>query len=231
MSRRHTNTSTTQWNPLTDPYLLFYAPMTQGDLTDHISNTDLQGYDNTKVVWDSTYNMYQVMKQSQADEMYWNVNLLYNATTNPYGMQLSSSQGYTIYVFCKRELVVSNNYPPYIIMGSYRLESTFSPSVASIGQEDNFSLRELLLGRAIVHDIGGKTFYKDISNGLVTNVHSENSSGRLNPQNWVTDNYSRIAINPKRGNEDPDMSIWVKTVLVYSRALTDNELRIINTSL
>lgn len=227
MARRHYNIESDNF----PKGLIFYAPMNQGDLTDHISGNDLQGYDSNKVQWDSSVGMYKVIKQAQADEMNWNVNLLYNATTNPNGLQLIADQNYTVYAYCQRLTTTTNNYPPYAILGTYATSDTFNPGLQSMRVEANIGTRELLLGR-VYRRINRNTEWITIYNGAVNIYNTEvNAGARHNPANWVQTNYTKVAVNPKRGQYDPaNINIYISNIMIFNRALSDDELIFLSTN-
>jgi len=224
MSKRHYNIEQGGWNPLTDPTLIFYAPMSNGDLTDHISGNSLNMVNPSRVTWENSVGMYKVIKETQANEMYWNVNLRYDAMTNPYGIQAVNTQDYTLYCYCQRLSETYYSYPPFFILGSYVSSTSWNPSLQS-NRFDETGSREFLLGRCCVKQGGYYDTYSYYNNELclIENEAISNTSLQY-CSNWVNDNFVRVAVNPKRGSQDPNINIYISNLMIFSRALTDDEI-------
>lgn len=230
MSKRHYNIEQGGWNPLTDPTLIFYAPMSNGDLTDHISGNSLTMVNQSKVTWDSNVGMYRVQKETKANEMYWSVNLRYDATTNPYGCQATSAQNYTMYCWGKRLSTSYYNYPMFFIIGSYRSNTTFNPSCMSMRQE-NSTAREMIQAH-ITRKSDTVGNFMTYHNDTLDKFYDENlaSNTRHYCNNWVTDNWERVGLNPYRDGNDSSIQIYVSNIMIFSRALTDDEIIFLSTN-
>lgn len=202
---------------------IFYAPFTYGDLTDHISGSTLVDPSGTSVEWDSTMQMYKFLKTAKSQEKYFPVNLLYNAQTNPRGLQRLETQDYTIVGYTMRTEITAYGYPPYIVIGSYKDTADYIPSLASIREEtDRESARARFLRKSsMTQHIG---YCDNNAIGYFSNLAIASNS-RAMLSNIQESMFSKVTINPKRDNNDPiTMNCYVKDAMIFNRALTDTEL-------
>ncbi|MBO7628674.1 MAG: hypothetical protein J6S87_01850 [Bacteroidales bacterium] len=63
--------------------LIFYAPLTENDLTDHISGEALRT-NSTNVTWNTTHNMYDIQKSGAGSAYFQNLNLGLPFTSSDY---------------------------------------------------------------------------------------------------------------------------------------------------
>lgn len=204
--------------------LVFYAPMSQGDLTDHISGNSLVIANPNKVTWDSDNGMYRVQKDTKANEMYWSVDLTLN-------MEATAEQNYTMYCWAQRlNTNQFQNYPMFFIIGSYRQSDTFNPSCFSMKFEDTVA-RELVQAHITRKNgtVGNFITYHD---DTLDNYYNENlaSTTRHYCNNWVNDNWAKVAVNPQRHANDTNIAILVSNIMIFNRALSDSELIYLSTN-
>lgn len=63
--------------------MIFYAPLTENDLTDHISGETLRT-NRTSVTWNTTHNMYDIQKSGAGSAYFQNLNLGLPFTSSDY---------------------------------------------------------------------------------------------------------------------------------------------------
>lgn len=200
--------------------LVFYAPLTEGDLTDHVSGQSLV-YPSGRVVFDSERGMYLFSKMPKTNEIYFPVNL--------YAAGIQQCR-YTIFVDCQAQTYGYYNYPPYVVIGGYSDTTSWRPSVACIRDESN-TTRGLRKKRAFVATKSAtmapeySAYY--IDDAGVHYVFGENNlslGSVIDPQNWTPIMKQRVSLNPKRDSNDTNYKVYLKDIRIYNRALSENEL-------
>lgn len=204
---------------------IFYAPLTQGDLTDHISGASFIDPSGNAVQWDDSVQMYKFLKKEKSQEKYFPVNLLYDAQTNPTGLRQVSDQDYTLVCRCKRLSITTYGYPNYFTIGGYIDTTTVRPGVGSYREEsdrESTRTRFLIIDKSLNYRLGYcdggevSVFYSAI-------ISSNAPTHLLN--NYPSSIFTRVAVNPKRDSGDPiDMHCYVGRIMIFNRALTNGEL-------
>ncbi len=198
--------------------LVFWAPLTEGDLTDHISGVELKHTDESYVKYDSSMNAYQFFKKRKPDYNGWDTSILFDAVNFPKGLKKEATQGYTITALCKRSYIQKYNYPPYVVLGLYTNNDTWRPSIAFSNDEPS-SIKEQFARRTFVYDNGiAKRF---INGELVLQGNSESLANYIS-QNTDVGNY--IGVNLDRDGKDTNQKPWIADIRIYNRALTASEV-------
>lgn len=79
--------------------LIFYAPLTENDMTDHISGEALHTQ-STNVTWNSTYGMYNIQKSGTGGAYFQNLNL---------GLPFTSSDFSQVSCTCVFDFILTNS--------------------------------------------------------------------------------------------------------------------------
>lgn len=205
--------------------LVFYAPLTQGDLTDHISGNSLV-FTEGNVVWDSEVGMYRFNLAEKSQESYFPCNIYAEGLT---------AKPYTVFADCYPVKVLdddygANNYPPFVVIGGYSDTewSSWRPGVASSNSESNTTRwsrrkRVVMINAASPYQCG----YVIDSAGNVTTIFAETSTSSItNPASWPAIMKQRVAIRPCRDPNDNSFKrdAYIKDVRIYKRAFTPAEL-------
>lgn len=197
--------------------LVFYAPLTEGDLTDHISGNTLNyNASLNPVFWDNEKKMYRFSKVAKPYEMYYNVNL-------------DGIVGdYTIVCEYLPERTHTYNYPTVLILGSYASSDVWRPGMYSL-RNDLSGERALQRMRIWPYSIETQTANMYMINGE-GNVeylcqYGVPSDTICAPHNWDNSNMcrTRVSINPKRDNNDT-YAVWIKDIRIYNRFFTQEEI-------
>ncbi len=198
--------------------LVFWAPLTEGDLTDHISGVELKHTDESYVKWDSLMNAYQFFKKRKPDYNGWDTSILFDAVNFPKGLKKEDTQGYTITALCKRSYIQNYNYPPYVVLGLYTNNDTWRPSIAFTSNEqsstkEQWGRRTLVYGDGIAKRFFNGEFVMQDIGGSLTNYISQN-----------TDVGNYIGVNLDRDGKDMNQKPWIADIRIYNRALTAQEV-------
>lgn len=194
--------------------LVFWAPMTENDVTDHISGTSPASDTDCSATWDSAKGMYLLVTTGSSSSLnaalIWsNLNLNINA---------ASSQQYTITGVFEFVSMQGNDYSCYIACNNYR----------------NQSHTTIRYTNGDVRDAG----YSAPTTGIHRlTVIADNSSGlkryyRYTDANCVTtlSNWSGFRTAPdsiaacQLLNNNIAMSIYAKDIRIYNRALSASEV-------
>lgn len=217
MRREHTSSSIMPDVPFAED-LVFYAPLTEGDLTDHVSGETLI-YPSGSVNWDSTEQMYLFNKGLKSDEIYFPVNI-YNAGV--------IQQPYTIFADCKAETYAYYNYPPYVVIGGYSDTTSWRPSLACSNNESSTTrgLRKKRL--EVFQNVNPYRSRYYIDETGVYNFCTESTSSSIqDPANWTSVMKSRVALNPTRDGNDIGYRVYLKDIRIYNRAFTTSEITLL----
>ena len=79
--------------------LIFYAPLNENDMTDHISGETLRTQ-STNVTWNSTYGMYDIQKSGMGGAYFQNLNL---------GLPFTSSDFSQVSCTCIFDFILTNS--------------------------------------------------------------------------------------------------------------------------
>ena len=192
---------------------IFYAPLTQGDLTDHISGQSLI-YNSNKVTWDSTKGMYRFGAVKKANDMYFPVDISNSIPNNQYTILLDAQPiSYGGYV-----------YPVFVCVGGYSDSSSTTAgawriSLASMNQISSRSSRQYLS----ITINGNNGVYKSITNNTVRQYYTTTVGEGQWVQNWNSLMKSRIVINASR-HDSYIYDVVVKDIRIYNFCLTDSQL-------
>ena len=197
--------------------LVFYAPLTEGDLTDHVSRTSMVDGNRGTYIWDSEKKMYlfSFTNSSSGTVGYWDVNLR---------MSTIETQSYTL--FCKIICDDVSSGRPYVFgLGNFDMSNSYKPSVCAghyYGRNSNQKIESISYIAAVRDGLQGKLYYYP----CVNNQWDESSTGThmSNPENWNNINLcgSRVCVCIRRDNFAP--KFWIKDARVYNRALSAQDL-------
>lgn len=188
-----------------DPDLIFYAPMTQGDLTDAISGASLNIYNN-HVYYDSSKGMYYVVKGTP--DNYWSTNLL---------NYMSTSDSYTVVLDCIYPTNSPYNHPMMLTIGGWDNNNTYKPGIARRVEETQGLVK---VRKAYIYDGTTSKFYL---NGNF--IFSEAAPNLAHPSNWNSSNLCnrRITLGGLRNSADLG-NFWCNNARIYKRALSPYEI-------
>lgn len=197
--------------------LIFYAPLNEGDLTDHISEASLTNY-GSNVTWDSTMGMYKFAAVTKANEMYFPVNLSTKITNNTY----------TILAEIQNPSYSTYNYPAPIVIGGYSdsasgTDGSWRPSLSNWSKITNQGLSRNSRMYFVYITNGTTQYCKVIYNNTVYTIVSESTSASAKLSNWNALMKSRVAMNPSR-RDDYIYNSYIKDARIYNFALTDAQL-------
>ena len=197
-----------------DPSLIFYAPLTQNDFTDHISGVSLNaGPIPSRMSWDSTKQKYKVTKRggSGTENLCWS------------GIDLTSiTNAYTIVCDAQAETYSRYNYPNIVTIYTFNNGTIWLPGVIGMDWESS-SDKVTLRRRAII--VNGSSFGQYTAGyGIVANT---NPSSNAFPQNWSSSWFTLLSLQDRRSSNEPNISCWVNNIRIYNRALTQSEIEAI----
>lgn len=219
MSRRHYKKLEQQPLPPFYENLVFWAPLTEGDLTDHISGVELKHTDESYVKWDSSMNAYQFFKKRKPDYNGWDTSILFDAVNFPKGLKKEATQGYTITALCKRSYTQSYNYPPYVVLGLYTTNDVWRPCIAFSNLEPS-STKEQWGRRTFLRNADGNS--KSYFNTQLITQGTDGNLASYISQNTDVLNY--IGVNLDRDGKDKNQNPWIADIRIYNRALTAEEV-------
>lgn len=194
--------------------LVFYAPLTEGDLTDHISGNTLNYTQGLS--WDSAMSMYKFGKVAQTYEMYYDVNLV------------GIVGDYTLVCEFKPEETHRYNYPSVLILGSYAQSDEWRPGIVS-NSSDTSGERAMQRMRIWTYSIQTQTAKVYMINGQGECEYLCDYGGPTNticiPDNWNSSNKcrTRVSVCPKRDHNDT-IAAWIKDIRIYNRFFTPEEI-------
>mgnify|MGYP003408262231 FL=1 len=194
--------------------LVFYAPLTEGDLTDHITGNTLNYTQGLQ--WDSAMGMYKFDKVDKAYEMYYDVNLV------------DIVGDYTLVCEYKPSSISRYNYPVVLILGSYAESDEWRPGIASNSSDTSGERAEQRL-RISTYSIETKTALVYMINGQGDVEFLCDYGNQTNticiPDNWNSSNKcrTRLSVCPKRDHNDT-MAVWIKDIRIYNRFFTPEEI-------
>lgn len=199
----------------------FYAPLSKGDFTDHVSGAVLQYPDGQAPTWDVNEGMYLFTKLNTPNERFFSVDLQSK-------FNLSNTQDYTLFCVCRPTANGGTlNFPQFFCLGSYANDTKYRPSVVSHHLESSIT-RSTVHGRAYMKRGNYSSHWVIAGDQAIINEETlEGSSGLPYPNNWTSSNkcYSQVTINPKRESRDSsDYSVYIKEIMIFNRQLTANEL-------
>ena len=193
-----------------DPTLIFFAPLSYGDLTDHISGNMLNNY-SSFVSWNSSQQMYHVDKPTTRENCpYWNVDFTGVLPKTP-------NQTYTFIVDGKSVKSSSYNYPEFFSLG-YFYNGNWVPCIAMDGwrESDKTSFKR----RVTVFDGNAALRYAD---GMLTERAEQGSTSGWRVSRWQTQSFQKVCLNPFRNKDEAGLDIYVKNLRIYNRALSIEE--------
>lgn len=186
--------------------LLFYAPLTQGDLTDHISGVSPIQDANTTITWDSSKQMYLLNSKPGRSSYY--VSPLRYVGVSVINVHQSPLTLFA-QVVCSKN---GNNYCAMVITPDWRTagkgKSIYYMGETRFGGKDT-SLRKYC---GVWNGSGNVKFYK---NGSQTNSISWGSSTK-----WTGSSCVAICM----ANDCSEYEIYAKDVRIYGRALSAAEV-------
>ena len=195
-----------------DPTLIFYAPLSKGDLTDNISGAMLNNY-SSLVSWSRQEKMYYVVQTlSYTDNPYWNIDLT-SALTK------TLNQPFTFVVDGRSEVASRYNYPVFFFLGDYSNGEYGIPGITVNGwvETDKTAFKR----RALIFD--GSTI-KTYANGVLTGDSQQDDSSGWRVINWQNQAFQKLCLNPFRHRDGANINIYIKNIRVYNRALTIEEI-------
>ena len=193
-----------------DPTLIFFAPLSYGDLTDHISGNMLNNY-SSFVSWDSSQQMYHVNKPTTRENCpYWNVDF-----TGV--LQKTSSQTFTFIVDGISVKSSRFNYPEFFSLGHF-YNGDWVPSIAVDGWRE--SDKTAFKRRVTIFDGSDVLRYAD---GVLTERIPQGSTSGWRVSKWQIQSFQKVCLNPLRGNDEAGLDIYVKNLRIYNRALSIEE--------
>lgn len=212
MKREHIISGTEPLPPFSEN-LVFYAPLTNGDLTDHISGTNPTLTGNGIMTWDTNEQayMFKMTTSSNSCIAYWNVDFTGR-------MNLNVSQEYTIFSKVKVVNYVSG-YPYILGLGNWNNSSSYKPHINA----ETCGHPSTIMNCACIRYSNNSMYF------MQANRTETNSSSHMsNPANWNNINLcaNRVCVYFRRWNEDTanNAYAYIKDCMVFNRALTPAEV-------
>ena len=201
--------------------LVFYAPLTEGDLTDHISGKSPSTDSGCTVTWNSTYNMYQLYCSGGAYRaaLRWVGLTLYDAGHN------ISTDGLTVTAKIKFISQSGNNYSALYSCDS--LKDTFGQYTRNKAYLYNCNYRYGSSGTGLGSNVNQLT--TTLVRSGSPNIKWYKNSTLANSTNWDTANISTTRAPDtlslcEMHTNNTNMTILISDVRVYDRALSDSEV-------
>lgn len=212
MRREHTSSSITPNVPFAED-CIFYAPLTEGDLTDHISGASPITQSNTLFQWDSNMQMYYLESNPgttgyYVSPLYYDVNLpirdFGNLTIVIDVINVEMGNQYCAHVLTPSWSDIGKNYV-CAFMRQY-----------GYGSPDNV-LHRYVASSNFTSSSGSISFYKD---GVLS--HSVNKAEWVGSTSKPTYDKNSVAIC--MANDTSTFKVYAKNCRIYNRSMTAAEV-------
>jgi len=192
---------------------IFYAPLTQNDLTEHVSGANLI-MSNGIMTWDGQQDSYAFKLNVSSNGVcvaYWNADFSDK-------INLNVSQEYTIFAKCMAD-GSSLNFPFLVGLGNYNQNNSYKPHI----NVNTSNCINMWKNTAFIRYSNNSLYYID------RNTYEYNNSSHMsNPANWNNSNLcaKRVCLLFRRFSEDTSNTItsYIKDVMIFNRALTAAEV-------
>lgn len=194
--------------------LVFYAPLTNWDLTDWISGNEFVTSGNGTIQWNSVKEAYQISTPTTRTRFVMSINV-------DLGITLTNQSEYTIFAKILPNTIQASVIEPFVGLGNWS-ESSFKPHInsstnfVSSTANFNYSAYEGLdnngSGRICRYYVYGKDEYNDYSH--VSNPAQWNNTNKCK-------NMLCVGVN-RNGNA---MTFCIKDIMVFDRRLTPEEIK------
>lgn len=197
--------------------LVFWAPLTEGDLTDHISGVSPTTDAGCSVTWDANKGMYKLRCYSSSNYSY--VAALHYVVGEIIDLNTLNRDGFTITLFMQEISYSGNHYSAYASANG--LKEVFGSGSVANDNAYMYVCGARFSGTTVKQDnritvVCNNQVIRYYYNGVLS---LESGWSFINDKSGI---YS-ISVCQKHSN-NTEMTIFAKDVRIYNRALTASEV-------